>query len=402
MVDLQHLARCLSYDRAEARGACGQWTALPEPRQRELLEFSDRAGLSLHLWRIAQEAGLADRLVHAAEYRERWRKNEIRLEERRRVAARLTGLLSCAGLRAALLKGFLLAPDYVPSPVERQQNDIDLLLSPPDAHRAFELFTANGYRALQEEQDGPALHLPMLIPVVFTDRQGDFFNPLTPPVVELHDRLWPADFERIPVTFDPDPLSRIVIREGLPTLDARDQLAVCVLHAMRHIFRGSLRTSHLYEIAGFLETHREDSDFWRAWLADTARPAQAPLRHLCVTGLALSAQLFHARWPAALDSARAALPAAARRWIERHGSALLDRDRRHKEQVLLQLAFVHGWRDRLVVLQRRLAPLRIPNEATPFERSPLVRAASRMRLIARRAIFHTVTLWRFLWLAVKP
>jgi hypothetical protein len=401
MIDLQHLARCLSYDRAEARQACAEWAALPEPQQRALLDFADRAGLSLHLWRIAEGNGVADRLAHAAEYRERWRKNEIRLTERRRVAARLTDLLYGAGIPTAVWKGFLLAPDFVPSPVERQQNDIDLLLSPPDARRAFELFQANGYRALQVEQDSPALHLPMLIPVVFTDRRGDYFNPLTPPVVELHDRLWPSAFERIPVVFQPDPLTRIVVREGLPTLDLRDQLSACVLHAMRHIFRGSLRASHLYEIAGFLETHAENDAWWGAWLADTTLPPQTPLRELCVTGLALAGRVFHSRWPRALESPRAALPAAALRWIDEHGEAVLDRELRDKQQLLLQLAFVHGWRDRLLVLQRRLAPLRIPSEASPIQLSPAQRIASRTRLIARRAVFHIVTFFRFLRLAVS-
>jgi len=401
MIDLQHLARCLSYDRAEARQACTEWVVMPEPRQQALLDFADRAGLSLHLWRIAEENGVADRLAHAADFRERWRKNGIRLTERQRVAARLTDLLYGAEIPAAVWKGFLLAPDFVPSPVERQQNDIDLLLSPPDARRAFELFLANGYRALQEEQDAPALHLPMLIPLVFTDRQGDYFNPLTPPVVELHDRLWPSDFERIPVVFQPDPLTRIVIREGLPTLDLRDQLSACVLHAMRHIFRGSLRASHLYEIAGFLETHAENDDWWHAWLADTALPPQAPLRELCVTGLALAARVFHSRWPSALEFPRAVLPAAALRWIEEQGAAVLDREFRDKQQLLLQLAFVYGWRDRLLVLQRRLAPIHIPREASPVQLSPAQRVASRTRWIARRAVFHIVTFFRFLRLAVS-
>jgi hypothetical protein len=323
------------------------------------------------------------------------------LTERRRVAARLTDLLYGAEIPAAVWKGFLLAPDFVPSPVERQQNDIDLLLPVPDARRAFDLFQANGYRALQEESDGPALHLPMLIPVIFTDRQGDYFNPLTPPVVELHDRLWPSDFERIPVIFQPDPLARIVVREGLPTLDLRDQLSACLLHAMRHIFRGSLRPSHLYELAGFLETHAENDAWWQTWLAGTTLPAQAPLRKLCVTGLALAAHVFHSRWPSALESPRAALPPAALRWIEEHGAAVLDRDRLDKQQLLLQLAFVPGWRDRLLVLQRRLAPLRIPHEASPIQISPTQRIASRTRLIARRAVFHGVTFFRFFRLAVS-
>ncbi len=401
MVNLRHLAACLSYDPAEACTACEEWVALPEPRQLALLDFADRAGLSLHLWRIAQQAGVAERLAHAGQYRERWRKNEIRLQERRRVAATLTGWLSGAGLRAAVVKGFLLAPDFVPSAVERLQNDIDLLLAPAEAATAFALFTANGYRTRQFEDDGPAVHLPMLFPSVFIDPAGDCFNPRTPPVVELHDRLWSSDFERIPVAFDPDPLSRIVFREGLPTLDPRDQLAACILHAMRHIFRGSLRASHLYEIAGFVETHAENESFWRTWLDGMARPAQTPLREMCVTGLTLSARVFHCRWPSALDSARVSLPASALRWIERYGPVVLDRERRDKVQVFLQLAFVHGWRDRLVVLQRRLAPLRIPRPFSPAELPPRKRAMLRARVVASRAIFHFVAFFRFLRLAVQ-
>ncbi|GEM_PF-3811074 len=383
MVDLEHLARCLSYDRAQARAALIEFAALPESAQRDWLGWTDRAGLSLHFWRAAQESGIS--LLLDDEYRERRRKNAIRLTKFRAIAGRLAGLLEAAGLRLAVLKGFLLAPDYVPVAEDRLQNDIDFLLSPADAQKAFTLLLANGYRALEGEPEGPAVHLPMLLPLDFTHRDGDFFNPRTPPVVELHDRQWPSEFERIAVEFSPDPLTRVTLCEGLPALDARDQLSACVLHAMRHIFRGSLRPSNLYEIAGFLDRHVEDSSFWRGWLADNTQPPQKPLRELCVTGLAIAARVFHAPWPATLDAARASLPPRALEWIDRHSLTTMDSGRRGKEQLLLQLAFVPKWRDRVVVLQRRLAPLHVPRENLP-----------------RRAAFHLVSFVKFLRMTVKP
>src|SRR5437764_2984839 len=161
-MNVEFVAACLSYDRAVAQAACEAWAAAPEPEQRAVLTFADPAGLSLHLWSVAQRLGVADRLAHAAEYRERRRKNEIRLAKRRRHAAEVVGFLATAGLRAAVLKGFLLAPDFVPSAADRQQNDIDLLLSPEDARRALSLLLDYGYRIRGEEHDGPAVHLPML------------------------------------------------------------------------------------------------------------------------------------------------------------------------------------------------------------------------------------------------
>ena len=75
----------------------------------------------------------------------------------------------------------------------------------------------------------------------------------------------------------------------------------------------------------------------------------------------------------------------------RHGMVVIDRDHRGKEQVLLQLAFVHGFGGKMMVLQRRLAPMRIPAEAAGPEGK---------RFLLRRAWFHFVTFFKFLRLAV--
>jgi hypothetical protein len=378
---------CLSFDAAVSGPACEQWARLPEPRQRDILNFADRAGVTLHLWSNARMHGLGGALAQADEYRERRRKNEVRLEARRRTAAELTGWFAQAGLRCAMLKGFLMEPDFIPSAADRLQNDIDFLFSPADARAAFELLQRQGYHQLVDEPDGAMVHLPMLLPPDFIHRGNDFFNPETQPAVEVHDNLWVAEFERIPVTFHPDPLSRIVERNGLPGLHPHDQLAACTLHVIRHTFRGSLRASHLYEIAGFLDNHVDDDAFWKSWIAGV----NAPLRSLCTCGFALAARVFHSRWPAALAAERNALPTRVCRWIDRYGPVVLDRDRSAKEQLFLQLPFVHGFGNKMVVLQRRLAPMRIPSGAA---------GPGGKRFLLRRAWFHFTAFFKFLRLAV--
>ena len=385
------IADILCFDPAISGPACEAWTKLPQDRQFQILRFADRAGVSLHIWCNACMHGLGGKLAHAEQYRERRRKNEIRLEIRRHKAAELAGLFAKAGLRTAILKGFLMAPDFVPVAADRLQNDIDFLFSPADARSAFQLLQQQAYKPFAEEPEGAMVHLPMLLPPNFVRKGPDYFHPETQPVVELHDMLWTNEFERIPIAFTPDPLSRIVWRtverDRLPALHPLDQLAACTLHAMRHIFHGSLRASHLYELAGFLENHAKDDAFWKSWIAEV----NAPLRGLCTCGFALATRVFHCRWPAALDDERNALPAKVRRWIARHGLVVIDRDHRGKEQVLLQLAFVHGFSNKIVVLQRRLAPMRIPAEAA---------GPGGKRFLLRRAWFHFVTFFKFLRLAV--
>ena len=394
---LKHAASCLSFDRDKSRAACREWAPLPEQAQRALLELADRAGLSLYLWRAAQAAGVADTLIHATEYRERRRKNEIRLAVRRRMARELEAIFAGAGLRFAMLKGFFLAPDFVPDAADRLQNDIDFIFSAADAQTAFEVLLRQGYTASADEADGPAVHLPMLLPPDFIHPQGDGFDPATQAAVELHHYLWRSEFECIPISFDPDPLSRLGCRDGLPVLHPHDQLSSVALHAMRHVFRGSLRISHLYELAGFLETHACETAFWRGWINEV----NEPLRRLTTVGLALAARLFHSPWPAELTNERQALPASARQWIERYGEVVLEVPRRDKLEVFLQLAFVPGWRERLLVLRRRLAPTQMPGrygfQPLPFPQN-LIR---RGRLIGQRLFFHFVAFFKFLRTAVE-
>lgn len=391
---------CLSFHPPTARSALAEWAALDEEQRRRLLEFADRAGLTLHLWRVAQAAGLGSQLADRAAYQERLRKNKLRLEKRQQETGELLAVFRGAGLRAAVLRGFTLAPDFVPAAHDRVQYDLDFYFSPEQARAAFDLLRARGYELLTGRPREPLDHLPALVRKTGWEWRGDFFDVEIPATIDLHFRLWDSEFERIPVEFIPEPLTRLAERNGIPTLDRSDQLASCTLHALRHLFRGSLRLSHLYEIAYFLDTHAAQEDFWRQWRASP----NAPLRRLCAAGFSLAARVFQCRLAAELEPEIRLLPRQARAWIEKFSGRVLERERSCKVEVLLQLSFLAGGRDRLRVLQRRLLPLALPNpidglylpaeQLTPGRR--LVRAARQARFVLSRGIFHLRALPGFL------
>lgn len=391
-------AACLSFDASAARKACEQWAALDQAQRRGLLTFADRSGLTLHLWRTAKAAGIGPQLAHAGEYEERLRKNRLRLEKRKEESAELLELFCRAGLRAAVLKGFTLEPDFVSAAEDRVQYDLDFYLSQEDARAAFELLRARGYEPLPGHDRRPTDHLPVLVRKTGWEWRGDFFDVDIPAGIELHFRLWDAEFERIPLEMVPEPLERISIRNGVPMLDRGDQLAFCTLHVLRHLFRGSLRLSHLYEIAWFLETHAEEARFWRQW---RALPNE-PLRRLCAAGFALAARIFDCRPAPELEPEIERLPPRARVWIEKYGSTVLEPERSGKVEVLLQLSFVPGWRDGLVVLRRRLLPLSLPGPVDGVYLSSLsparrvLRAARQGRFLLSRGFFQLRALPAFL------
>ena len=183
-------------------------------------------------------------------------------------------------------------------------------------------------------------------------------------------------------------------------LDSCDQLASCTLHTLRHLFRGSLRLSHLYEIAYFLDTHASGSGFWRQW-RDAPNPS---LRRLCAATFALAARVFHCRLAPELEPEMALLPPRASAWVRQFSRTVVEQQRFSKAEVLLQLSFISGWRRRLRVLRRRLLPLSPPDPVDavylPAERLSaarrLLRTTRQARFVLSRVFFHLRALPGFL------
>lgn len=384
-------AACLSFHRATAQQACEQVAALDDGAHRRLLQYTDRAGITLHVWRALQAAGLASRTRLRGAYEERLSKNRLRVERRRAEAGQLLALFRGAGLRVAVLRGLTLEPDFVTEACDRAQYDLDFYFSQEHARAAYGLLLARGYEPLTGS-DGPTDHLPALARKTGWEWRGDYFDIDIPAALELHFRLWDSGFERIPLGFDPEPLTRLVDRNGVPSLNLPDQLAGCALHTLRHLFRGSLRLSHLYEIAQFLENHAADGVFWQSWRLS----ANIPLRRLCAAAFGLATRVFHCRLAMEAEAEMELLPGGARAWLGRFSNGVVEPESRRKVEVLLQISFVAGWGDRLRILRRRVLPLSIPGpvDAVYLPRGTLsagrrlLRAARQSRFLLSRAVYH--------------
>ncbi len=386
---------CLSFDPPTAHRALGEWATGDEAKRRSLLTFADRAGLTLHLRRVAQDAGVELPPADRAACEERLRKNRLRLQKHREGTAALLALF-----RSAVLRSFTLEPEFVPAAHDRVQYDLDFYLSPDHARMAFALLQARGYEPLISRDGGPLDHLPALARKTGWEWRGDFFDLDIPLRIDLHFQLWDSGFECIPVQFHPEPLTRLTERHGIPMLDGCDQLASCALHTLRHLFRGSLRVSHLYEIAYFLDTHASASEFWRQW-----REALNPsLRRLCAATFALASRVFQCRLAPELEPEMALLPPRASAWVTQFSSTVVEQQRSRKAEVLLQLSFIAGWRRRLRVLRRRLLPLSLPDPVDavylPAERLSaarrLLRTTRQARFVLSRVFFHLRALPGFL------
>ncbi len=344
-----------------------------------LFSWTDRTRITLQLFARLEPLTLAAEVREAFETRRE--KNRRRLALLRNEASKVLAILQAAGLRAAIIKGFTLAPSFVPSPELRQQYDLDLYLTRKDALSAHQLLQERGYFALDLDDDERAIHLPALILKTGWEWRDDFFDLDIPVAVELHFRLWNREFESIALTY-PEPHE-----------SQAGQLAVIVLHLMRHLFRGNVTISHLYELAYFLEHHSDDQEFWKAW-----RKTDTVLQDLGAAAFAIAASVFGARLP---DTS---ISNAVNAWVRRFGPTVLAQDRAGKCQVLLQLTFIRSWRDRFLILRRRLLPLNVPSvvdgvyltpEQLTFSRR--LRQRSRQALyIAARAWYHARSLLGFL------
>jgi hypothetical protein len=274
-----------------------------------------------------------------------------------------------------------MAPSFVPSLELRQQYDLDLYLTRQDALRAHQLLQEHDFHALDMDADERAIHLPALIRKTGWEWRDDFFDVDIPMAVELHFRLWNRDFECIALTY-PEPHE-----------SQAGQLACIVLHLVRHIFRGNVTPSHLYELAFFLEHHFDDLEFWQQW-----RKTDAVLQELGVAAFAIASRIFGARLPDLPISKSVAA------WVRRFGPTVMAQDRAGKSHLLLQLTFARSWTDRVRMLRRRLLPLNIPSAVDGAYLTPeqltfgrrLQQFQRQVRFVAGRVWYHARSLFGFL------
>ena len=368
----------------------GQW--------RQALEFSDRSGLTLLLASRRRE-NLPDFVRRRAEsnYEANGRRFAKLKQEYFQVASRLQSL----GIGHILLKGFLQAPRFVPSPLLRAQYDLDLLCSPADVQRAHQVLMEQGFEPLGGKGRLRADHLPPMARKTGWLWKGDYFDPEIPPVVELHFRLWDPATERFQVDGLEEFRTRRVLApfEGQPIPQLRDvdQLGYAALHVLRHLLRGDLKPCHVYELAFFMENQGPDEAFWRRW-SELHSPA---LRSFQAAPLVLAHRWFGSALPEAVRVEVEKLPGPVQLWLQHYAaSPVLSHFQPNKDELWLHLALLAGYKNKAGVIWRRLVPLSPPGQVeavfVPEKKMThelrLLRRIRYIRFACSRVLFHARSL----------
>jgi hypothetical protein len=274
---------------------------------------------------------------------------------------RCAGAFERNGLEFVVLKGFAHSGLFVERPDLRFQYDLDLLFDRDQLSQARGIALQLGYEPITGSKHSPIDHLPTMIRKTGWQWRDDFFDPKIPVSLELHFRLWDEATE----CFSPEGLDRFwnrrIVRElegfRFFSLDPVDAVAYSTLHSLRHLLRGDLRLSQIYELAWFLDTYADQSLFWEKWSA----LHHFSLRRLQSLMFALAARWFDCRLAPSVSRNIELLPRELQRWLDLFGDSPVERIfHPNKDEVWLHWALVPSRRSQLALLKRRLFPSALP------------------------------------------
>ena len=366
--------------------------SLTDAQWRELIHFCHRTQLAIPFalqCRDRLPPWVADRfekdLVNNAE---RWRRTK-------RAYRNISRAFAAAGLEFVTLKGFTHAPAFVVDPSHRAQYDLDLLFPREQIVAAREAALGIGYEPVSGRDRHPTDHLPTLIRKTGWEWRGDYFDPELPVALELHFRLWDSGTEGFAVSGVEDFWKRRERRTlediEFTSLAAVDLPGYASAHALRHLLRGDLKPSHIYEMAYFLENHR-DAGFWRIWRASH----DEPLRRVEAICFALAHRWFGCRLPVLAQEAIEQLQEPIRAWLAAHAhSPVANLFQPTKDELWLHLSLLDSGASRLRILRRRLLPLRLPGHVDAVHLpDDAIGWRIRLRRAGRYMQFLSSRLWR--------
>ncbi|HYW42173.1 MAG TPA: MFS transporter [Bryobacteraceae bacterium] len=386
---------------------------LAEPRPEELSRLSEAE------WRQALNFCYRSRLVlplgaAAQSHMPEWVRRQTEADARRNVErlARLRELyrgirqrFASAGIPYLALKGIAQCPLFGAQPEERVQYDVDLFVPRERLKAAWRNLIDWGYEPLEGMEKFPTDHLPALIRKTGWEFRGDYFDPEIPFAVELHHQFWNERLERLPAPgvgrFWERRVERRIADLDLPVLAAADALGYAALHALKHVWLGSLGASHIYELACFLQLRSTDGAFWSEW-----QRLHAPeLRRLEAVTLRLAREWFGCELaPAAREEAEG-LPAPTQTWFREFAFSPAEQFfHSNKDELWLQLSLIDSRRDAWSVARRKLLPVSLPSAVDSVHvpaslmtwRRRALRRARWLLYCAGRAGHHAVALPRAL------
>lgn len=260
------------------------------------LAFTDRAQLTLLLSRFELDSDTREHVDGALA------RNAVRV-------ARMTAAYEqiAPAFDHIVLKGFTHVPDFTNDPRLRVQYDLDLYVPPEQKEIARDALRGLGYESIGGMEGLAMDHLPTMVRRTGWQWRGDYFDPELPPAVEVHFRFWDSPTERLGA----EGLDEFWDRREGNQLTLVDRLGYAALHLTRHILRGNVRPSHVWEIARFLDTHH-DAEFWGHW-HELHSPS---LRRIEAVAFLLAKEWFACSLPDAAEAEIEALPARVHRWFE--------------------------------------------------------------------------------------
>jgi hypothetical protein len=325
---------------------------------RELLAFCDMAHLTLPL--VLRNKAAVPGWVWL-----RAGNNLADNRRRRQKIAEAYGEIAAAfaanRLRHVVIKGFAQYPDFASTLDTRMQSDIDLYCPQEMIRPAQEVLQQLGYSSDRTLENYPADHVPEMSRRGSWQWRGNFYDPEMPLGIDLHYCLWNDRITRIPVEGVGAFWQRRTFRESVgfwyPGLCTMDNLAFSALHIVRDLLRGDWVLHHVYELACFLDRHAEDESFWETW-QQTHDPR---LRALQAIPFSLGRLWFSCRCSAAAEEEIERLAPPVAQWLHRFSySPLSGMFTPNKHGLWLHMALLEGLKDKLVIAQNTLLPLRLP------------------------------------------
>jgi len=329
-------------------------SGLSDSEWAKALTFADWAGLTLILGSVCHEglpAWVQERIGRNLAG------NTERLARLRGYLAEISNRFGAGGIEYLVLKGFSQAAEYVSDPRVRMPFDIDLFAPRSSLIPARDALRVLGYEPLTGTEQLPADHLPPLIRKTGWQWRGDLFDPEIPGCVDLHFQFWDAATERFEAAGVGEFWPRRVEREGLPVLHEADRLGYAALHLLRHLLRASVRASHVYEIAYFLDAQAENDGFWNSW-----RELHPPeLRRLEAVSFRLAASWFGGRVAPAAREEVERLSGDIPLWFDRYSASPVEGQfHPNKHELWLHFALLGRPVDRRRVFVRKMLPATLP------------------------------------------
>jgi hypothetical protein len=378
---------------------------VPDPptdaRWPALLDQADLHSLTPLLWSVWQGYPWASRLPTQTRGRldRALRDNESRQANVKRELVEIAALLEAARVPFIVLKGYPLAEQLYAQPAHRVIYDHDFLVPAGSAQAGHRRLMEAGYRPLPVKDEWIEKHLPSVWRNDGYHWDGYLFDPNYPRPVELHVRLWEANWRGLGLRDLPDPWpdSRVRGAAGreMRVLSDEDTLVHLAMHFAGHLVEREARLNQLLDLARFVE--RNPGLDWDRVLA---RSIAAGVGRFVYASLWLAHAVFGARLPPAQAWARmkAETPAAFRVWLAREGAQDVlhsnYRTRSRGADYALTFKAARSWKERLGILRFALAPPAAQLMAKYNVRQRWLAPLLYLRFILERLGSYARSMWR--------